>query len=56
VAHVDSFHLASASPYAPTAQAVDVVDQADPRYAPSTDYFGLARVGRPDRGAIEYHP
>lgn len=37
----------------PGAASTLVVDRADPRYAPATDFYGRARNRRPDRGAIE---
>lgn len=42
--------------FRPTASSLLVIDQADPLFAPARDYFGRARVGAPDRGAIEYRP
>jgi hypothetical protein len=38
---------------APTAKSLLVVDKADPRYAPKTDFYGRLRRGPPDLGAIE---
>jgi hypothetical protein len=38
---------------APTAQSSLVVNKADPRYAPKTDFYGRQRRGLPDLGAIE---
>jgi len=38
---------------APTEQSSLVVNKADPRYAPKTDFYGRRRQGRPDIGAIE---
>jgi hypothetical protein len=40
--------------FRPTSDSLLVIDKADPAYAPATDYFGLPRIGPPDRGAIEY--
>jgi Right handed beta helix region len=37
----------------PTGKSSLVVNRADPRYAPRTDFFGRPRNGRPDIGAIE---
>jgi hypothetical protein len=41
---------------APTSASSAIIDQADPAYAPTRDYLGKKRVGRPDIGAIEYRP
>jgi parallel beta helix pectate lyase-like protein len=38
----------------PTAESRLLIDKADWRYAPLSDYFGSARVGPPDRGAVEF--
>jgi hypothetical protein len=38
----------------PTAVSSLVIDRADPTQAPATDFFGHARRGLPDIGAIEY--
>jgi hypothetical protein len=42
-----------ASSDAPTPRSALVVNKADPRYAPKTDFYGHRRKGRPDIGAIE---
>jgi hypothetical protein len=39
---------------APTPASTLVIDDADTAFAPPTDFFGHARDGLPDRGAIEY--
>jgi hypothetical protein len=39
---------------APTRASTPVLDKADPRYAPRTDFYGRPRSGLPDRGAIEF--
>lgn len=40
----------------PTPRSTLVIDRADPRYAPPTDFFGRGRFGPPDRGAFEFRP
>jgi hypothetical protein len=40
----------------PTDRSTLVIDRAEPRYAPPTDFFGRGRFGPPDRGAFEYRP
>lgn len=42
-----------ASTAAPSAKSSLVVNKADPRYAPKTDFYGRHRKGRPDLGAVE---
>jgi hypothetical protein len=38
----------------PTKGSTAVVNKADARYAPKTDYYGRFRNGRPDIGAVEF--
>jgi parallel beta helix pectate lyase-like protein len=38
---------------APTPKSSLVINKADPRYAPKTDFYGRRRKGPPDKGAIE---
>jgi hypothetical protein len=42
------------SAQAPTRASTLVINAGDPAYAPATDFYGKARVGKPDIGAIEY--
>ncbi len=39
---------------APTAASSSLINKADPAYAPSRDFYGNRRAGRPDVGAIEF--
>ena len=43
----EDFRLQTGSP---------AIDRADPAFAPALDFFGAARVGAPDLGAIEHQP
>ena len=40
--------------YEPTRASVKVVGQADPQYAPATDYYGHPHGAHPDIGAVYY--
>jgi hypothetical protein len=40
--------------YEPTRASVKVIGQADPQYAPATDYYGHPHGARPDIGAIYF--
>jgi hypothetical protein len=53
--HVGQANLAFASEVpVPTPSSTQVIDRADPTYAPKTDFFGNPRKGVPDIGAIEF--